>query len=134
MSKTEPRARSKPSASCCGVDLTDQLPTKLFKALCDPTRASLLAELLGCGGEARSVGEVADCCPIDISVVSRHLAQLRDAGVLAAERRGKHVYYVVRADQLVKTLRGLADAIEACCPPGSACAVPDGDQEKGPSK
>jgi len=59
---------------------------------------------------------MAECCPVNVSVVSRHLALLRDAGILAAERRGKEVYYSVRYPQLVATLRAIANAIEACCP------------------
>lgn len=47
---------------------------------------------------------------------SRHLAILRDAGIVSAERRGKEVYYSICAPSLVETLRSLADAIEACCP------------------
>ena len=53
---------------------------------------------------------------VDQSVVSRHLAQLREAGVLSAERRGKQVYYSVRVAELVRTLRAIADALERCCP------------------
>ncbi len=52
---------------------------------------------------------------MDISVVSRHLATLRDAGVLQAERRGKEVFYTLKASSLVSTLRAIADAIETCC-------------------
>jgi len=62
-----------------------------------------------------TVSEIADCCEIDISVVSRHLAILRDAGVLSARKCGKNVYYSVRYEELATTLRALADAFEACC-------------------
>ena len=87
----------------------------LYKALGDPTRVSLLVRLTECCGEM-SVSQVAECCPIDISVVSRHLATLRDAGIIAATKRGKEVFYSVRADSVVKTLRAIADEIERCCP------------------
>lgn len=53
------------------------------------------------------------CCPVDISVVSRHLGILRDAGILEARKRGREVYYRVRIDQLTALLRNLADALEA---------------------
>ena len=58
---------------------------------------------------------MAECCPVDISVVSRHLAILREAGILAARKQGKEVLYSVRSTELVSTLRELADAIEGCC-------------------
>ena len=49
----------------------------------------------------------------------RHLAQLRDAGILQCCKRGKEVYYSVCAPHLVRTLRAIADAMEACCPPAN---------------
>ena len=58
--------------------------------------------------------------PIDISVVSRHLATLRDAGILEARKLGKHVHYTVCYQRIVQQLRDIANAIEACCPPESA--------------
>jgi len=36
--------------------------------------------------------------------------------VLRAERRGKEVHYSVRAQELARRLREIADAIERCCP------------------
>jgi hypothetical protein len=40
---------------------------------------------------------------------------LREAGILKAEKHGKEVYYSVPYEELVATLRQLADAIEGCC-------------------
>ena len=99
---------------CCR-GLGDLLDHRFFKALCDPNRIGLLARLAQCA-EPCTVSQMAECCPIDLSVVSRHLAMLRDAGILAAQKRGKEVYYSVRSPELAATLRALADAIEACCP------------------
>ncbi|MCP4248139.1 MAG: helix-turn-helix transcriptional regulator, partial [bacterium] len=48
--------------------------------------------------------------------VSRHLATLREAGVVEATKAGKEVHYRVCFTDLVSTLRQVADAIEACCP------------------
>jgi DNA-binding transcriptional ArsR family regulator len=105
----------------CGAALGELLSPRLFKALCDPSRLQLLVRL--CEACApRTVSELAGCCPINLSVVSRHLAQLRDAGILAAERKGKEVFYRVRFRELAQSLRALADAIERCCPDG-ACAT-----------
>lgn len=104
------RARSG-GKSCCG-DLLQLLEPRFFKALGDPRRVAILARLLELGGPA-TVSEIAACCPTDLSVVSRHLAILRDAGILEAQKSGKEVYYEVRGVELVKTLRVLADAVEA---------------------
>ena len=89
----------------------------LFKALADPNRIALLARL-ATGGSAATVSELAACCPIDLSVVSRHLKILDRAGVVESERRGKRVLYRARIAHLAGLLRELADALETCCPPG----------------
>lgn len=100
-------------ACCC--DIGDRLKPDFFKALCDPTRIGLLIQL-ATSGEAQTVSQVAEQVPVDISVVSRHLAILRDAGILRVQRQGKEVRYSARYEGVVSTLRGMADAIEACCP------------------
>lgn len=101
--------------SCC-TGLEELMDPKLFKALSDPNRIALLARLAQSPCEC-TVSEVADCCPVSFSVVSRHLATLRDAGILESRKQGKEVYHSVRLPELVSALRNLADAIEACCPP-----------------
>jgi DNA-binding transcriptional ArsR family regulator len=89
------------------------LPVEMFKALGDPTRVTMLAALASDG--PTTVSDLASCCPVDMSVVSRHLKVLKQAGILESERRGKNVEYRVRVDHLVDVLRSLADALESCC-------------------
>lgn len=105
--------------SPCCPDIEGLLNPYLFKALGDPNRILLLARLAQCRIPC-SVSQIAECCPVDLSVVSRHLATLRDAGILKGQKRGKEVHYSVRYPDLVRTLRGIADAIEACCPEADA--------------
>lgn len=116
------RRQSKPPATprlaAARRDPIDRLINPaLFKALCDPTRASLIACIAKCGREC-SVSEVAECCAVDLSVVSRHLALLARAGVLDSSRQGRTVLYRVRYADLGRSLRALADAIDGCCPVG----------------
>jgi ArsR family transcriptional regulator len=99
---------------CCCGELADLLSPRFFKALGDPNRIAILQTLAGCC-TPMTVGKVAECCPVDVSVVSRHLATLRDAGVLEVRRRGKEVFYSVRFENLAALLRRMADAIDACC-------------------
>ena len=87
-----------------------------FKALSDPNRLRLLFELLGAGLE-QNVGQTAGCCNVDLSVVSRHLAVLHQAGILTREKRGKAVLYGIDQTRMPATFRALADALEFCCPP-----------------
>lgn len=112
------------AAACCRP-IDELLDPELFKALCDPTRASLLACIAKCG-RGCSVGEVAECCSVDLSVVSRHLATLAQAGALESTKEGRTVFYRVRYAELARFLRSLADAIEECCPAdgrGAACCA-----------
>ncbi len=100
--------------TCC-PDLANWLSPRLFKALADPNRVAILAVVAEAGQEL-SVGQVATRFPLDLSVVSRHLALLREAGVLASVKKGKQVFYSVRVAEMAAMLRGLADALESCCP------------------
>ncbi|MFO0859286.1 MAG: metalloregulator ArsR/SmtB family transcription factor [Phycisphaerales bacterium] len=120
MSKRKPPANPRKAAACCGP-LDRLLDPELFKSLADPTRLSLVACIAKCA-RGCSVGEIAECCSVDVSVVSRHLSLLQRSGVLDVERVGRTVLYRVRYDHLTKSLRELASAFEACCPPeGGSC-------------
>jgi DNA-binding transcriptional ArsR family regulator len=116
-----PPASPKEAAGCCGP-IDALLDARLFKALADPTRVQLLSCLAKCA-RACSVGEVAECCSVDLSVVSRHLALLEQAGILSASKQGRTVFYSVRYTDLARNLRGLADALDGCCSPagGGGC-------------
>jgi ArsR family transcriptional regulator len=107
-----PRQAAKVSRPIDGL-----LDPEVFKALSDPTRLRLLACLAKCG-RACSVGEVAECCAVDLSVVSRHLSALADAGVVESTKEGRSVSYRVRFADMAGMFRSLADALEECCPEG----------------
>ena len=109
-----------PGRRRCCRRLAGRLAPGFFRALGESNRLTLLVGLAGCR-EPCTVTEIAECCPVDVSVVSRHLATLRDAGLIEAEKRGKEVYYAVRYDAVSKTLRSIADAIDGCCPEGRCC-------------
>ncbi len=97
--------------------LDDSLMQRLirtFRALCDTNRLNLLARLAGCPS-TQNVQSMADCCPVDQSVVSRHLSAMREAGIVKAERKGKEVHYELNTAGLADLLRSFADAIEGCC-------------------
>lgn len=106
-----------------------QPSAEVFKALCDGNRLTILT-WLGERPEPQPVREIACCCNVDLSVVSRHLAILRDAGLLRADKRGKEVLYSIDARSAVAMLRALADYLEQCCPPG-CCLTPPGATGKG---
>lgn len=107
------RPRSPRQAAARRGPVDALLDPALFKALGDPTRVKLLACLIKCG-RACSVGEVAECCSVDLSVVSRHLAVLERAGSVTSEKKGRAVFYAAQHERLATILRDLADAIQAC--------------------
>ncbi len=118
MTQAKKRPASKEPVEGCCVGLSELLSPRLFKALADPQRLSLLARLAE-AGEPCTVGQVAQGSSVDLSVVSRHLAVLREAGVIECVKRGKEVWCSVQGSAVAALLRGLADALEACCPAGA---------------
>lgn len=61
-----------------------------FKALSDPTRRDIL-KMLRSG--PKTSGEIADKFPTAWATVSRHLAVLRDSGLILSERSGQQIIY-----------------------------------------
>jgi ArsR family transcriptional regulator len=95
--------------------ISDQLDPKFFKALCDPTRLAILARQLE-DPRLCSVSSLAKDFDLDVSVISRHLALLRDAGILQANKIGREVCYTVNAENLARTFQDLADAVGSFSP------------------
>lgn len=61
-----------------------------FRALADPTRREILRLLRG--GDL-SAGEIAARFETTAATVSHHLATLREAGLVSAERNGRSIVY-----------------------------------------
>ena len=61
--------------------------------------------------DGMSVGQIAREQSVDLSVVSRHLGVLRDAGILRSVKRGREVYYKACCAELSTRLRAVADAV-----------------------
>lgn len=94
------------AARACGrVD--SLFDAEFFKAMSDPTRLRLLSCLAKCRRPC-SVTELAECCSVDFSVVSRHLGILERAGLLTSSKEGRTVFYDVRYQHLSDTFQALA--------------------------
>ncbi|HEY6327669.1 MAG TPA: metalloregulator ArsR/SmtB family transcription factor [Candidatus Cybelea sp.] len=65
----------------------------LFKALSDPHRLSILATLAHTRDAVCCVCDFTGALPLNQPTVSHHLRILREAGLVACERRGTWVYY-----------------------------------------
>lgn len=111
--------------------LDDLLEPAMLRALAEPTRARLLSCLLKCARPC-SVTEVAECCSIDFSMVSRHLATMAQAGLLHSEKRGRTVWYRADAAELAERCRLIASAIEDIRPAGACCPAPTTPKDDRP--
>ena len=108
--------------AACVQSLDRHMRPELFRALCDPTRLTLVGRL-AISEHPKTVTEISGCCGVHLSGVSRHLGILRDAGVVCSEKQGREVRYALACDVLVEALRGMADAIEDCR--AACCAAPN---------
>jgi len=78
----------------------------IFKALGHPTRLFIVEELAA--GE-RCVCELNEMIDADVSTVSKHLAVLREAGVVESDKRGLQVFYRLRVPCILRFM----DCVEA---------------------
>jgi ArsR family transcriptional regulator, arsenate/arsenite/antimonite-responsive transcriptional repressor len=111
--------------------MTDEQLTTAFKALGDPTRLAIFQCLRDCcptaafednGGirpaSGPTVGEV--CCQITgaekiTSTVSAHLKELRLAGLITMEKRGKFVVCALNPTTVAALAAFLGEKPNACC-------------------
>jgi DNA-binding transcriptional ArsR family regulator len=82
---------------------------RFFKVLGDDNRLRILRALDG--GE-RSVSEILEHTELPQTLASFHLRILREAGVLATERRGPFVYYRLADASLLNLLEACAKYAE----------------------
>lgn len=103
-----PIQRCCPPATVPDLDLSEQ--ATLFKALGDPYRLLILATI------AQADDEVCVCdftagLPLEQPTVSHHLRILRDAGLVASERRGTWVYYKIAPGVRQRFAEALKDVL-----------------------
>jgi len=73
---------------------------RLFKALGDPVRLRLLSLIASHEGGEACVCDLSGVFDLSGPTISHHLKVLREAGLIAGERRGTWVYYRVLPDAL----------------------------------
>lgn len=78
----------------------------MLKALAHPTRLWMAEQL---AGEERCVCDFVDVIDVDFSTISKHLAVLKQAGIVEDEKRGKQVYYRLK----VPCVRNIMSCVEA---------------------
>jgi DNA-binding transcriptional ArsR family regulator len=80
-----------------------------FRALADPTRRQIL-RLLRDG--PRTSGDLADAFPSTWATISRHLAVLREAGLVTTERSGQEIRYELNTSVFQELVQHLADWVK----------------------
>jgi ArsR family transcriptional regulator len=80
---------------------------RIIKAMAHPARLFIVDELSKNG--ERCVCDLTEMIGTDMSTVSRHLAQLKEAGIVDVEKRGQMVFYSLR----VKCILNFFDCVES---------------------
>jgi len=80
----------------------------VFKALSHPTRLWMVEQLFG---TEKCVCEFVEVLKLDFSTVSKHLSILKHAQVIQDDKRGKNVYYTLRAQCIPTIISCLEDDI-----------------------
>jgi ArsR family transcriptional regulator len=83
---------------------------RIIKGLAHPARLLIVDELAEKG--ERCVCELTELIGSDMSTVSRHLAVLRNAGLVVDEKRGAAVYYRLRVQCLPKFFGCIESVLE----------------------
>lgn len=83
---------------------------RVVKAMAHPTRMFIVDELSRVG--ERCVCELTEMVGADMSTVSKHLALLKNAGLIIDEKRGNQVYYRLRVPCILDFFRCIESVIE----------------------
>lgn len=96
----------------------------MFKAFGDPVRLRLLSTIASRSGGEICVCDLTPAFELSLPTISRHLKQLKHAGLIDSERRGTWVYYRLvpeATDRLAAALTRPADPVDAgTAAPGAA--------------
>jgi DNA-binding transcriptional ArsR family regulator len=83
---------------------------KVIKAMAHPTRLFIVDQLSG--GE-RCVCELTEMIGADMSTVSRHLATLKNAGLVSDDKRGLQVFYALKVPCVLRFFDCVESVIKA---------------------
>ncbi len=82
---------------------------EIFKALAHPSRLLVVDTL---AQHRKCVCELTELIGSDISTVSRHLSVLKNAGLIADEKKGTTVYYSLRVPCVLNFFKCVETALE----------------------
>lgn len=81
----------------------------ILKALAHPTRLLIVDKL---SQREHCVCELTDMAGVDISTISKHLAVLKNAGVVADDKRGMMVFYSLKMSCVLKFMDCLENVLK----------------------
>ena len=90
-------------------DMVFKIKADFLKGLAHPIRLQVIEYLKK--GEA-SVGKLVQALGVEQSNLSRHLATLRDLGILEARQEKTTVYYSIHDHDIFKVLRPIAELLK----------------------
>jgi DNA-binding transcriptional ArsR family regulator len=90
-------------------------------ALAQDNRLDVFRLLVRAGPEGMAAGDIAERLKISPPTLSFHLAQLRQAGLLAMRRDGRSLIYSTDYDGMNELMGFLT---ENCCAGANSCVVP----------
>jgi len=84
---------------------------RILKVMAHPVKLEIL-QLLGSTTEPMDVSSLCECigAECEISMMSHHLAKMRDNGILVSEKSGKQVFYSIADRSILK----LIDCMHQC--------------------
>ncbi len=88
-----------------------QIAARILKVMAHPVKLEIL-QLLGSTKVPMDVSSLCECIGADceISMMSHHLAKMKDNGILISDKRGKQVFYSIADQSLLK----LIDCMSQC--------------------
>ena len=89
-----------------------------LRALGEPQRVRIVQELSCCEGHRMSTRSIAEFLGVTEATASHHVKNLERAGVLAAQRDGRTVWYTLN----LGSLRSLAHMMNVSCNANCQCA------------
>ena len=92
--------------------LQEAMDSKFFKSLSEPVRLEIL-KLLMLTDES-DVNGLAEKLPQDRSVISRHLNNMNEAGILKSRKEGRHLYYSINGKEIIQKFDLILKTIKKC--------------------
>jgi ArsR family transcriptional regulator len=89
-------------------ELVFRIKADFLKCLAHPARLAVIERLKS--GE-RSVGQLVEDLGVEQSSLSKHLATLRQAGIVTARQDGANVHYSIRDRDIFLVLRPIAEIL-----------------------